>query len=99
MPADSLYNNRILTDTDWELFKKRFEQSYPGFLLRLRTRFPEMSSAEERLFLLIKINLNGQEIANILGITANAVKKSRQRLRKRLELTPENDLEAFVKAL
>lgn len=93
---ENLYDNRILTDSDWEMFKKRFEQLHPGFILRLRARFPELSSGEERFFLLVKINLNGQEIASILGITANAVKKSRQRLRKRLGLAPEDDLEVFV---
>lgn len=96
LPTENVYNDRILTDADWELFKKRFERLYPGFILRLRGRFPEMSNGEERLFLLIKINLNGQEIANTLGITVNGVKKSRQRLRKRLELSPEEDLEIFV---
>ena len=96
IPTESVYNDRILTESDWELFKKRFERLYPGFILRLRSQFPEMSNGEERLFLLIKINLNGQEIANTLGITFNAVKKSRQRLRKRLELSPEEDLEVFV---
>lgn len=95
-PTESVYDNRILTESDWELFKKRFERLYPGFILRLRNRYPEMTNGEERLFLLIKINLNGQEIANTLGITFNAVKKSRQRLRKRLELSPEEDLEAWV---
>lgn len=94
--SENLYNNRILTDSDWELFKRRFEQLYPGYILRLRSTYPELSSGEERLFLLIKINLNGQEIANILGITGNAVKKSRQRLRKRLALAQDVELETFI---
>ncbi|MFN0013951.1 MAG: tetratricopeptide repeat protein [Saprospiraceae bacterium] len=96
-PTETLYNNRILTDKEWEQFKYRFERLHPGYLLRLRTRYPGLSGAEERLFLLIKVNLNSQEIADILGITANGVKKGRQRLRKRLELAPDADLEAFVR--
>ena len=98
-PPESLYNNRILTDADWDTFKQRFERGHPGFLLQLRTRYPELSGAEERLFLLIKIGLNSQEVANTLGITLNAVKKGRQRLRKRLGLPAETDLEQFVRAL
>lgn len=94
--AESLYNSRILTDKDWESFKTRFEQIHPGFIQRLRAQFPDLSGAEERLFLLIKINLNGQEIASILGIALNGVKKSRQRLRKRLALAPDVELEEFV---
>jgi DNA-binding CsgD family transcriptional regulator len=94
--TESLYNNRILTDRDWESFKYRFERIHPGYLQRLRTRYPELSGAEERLCLLLKINLNSQEIANILGITTNGVKKSRQRLRKRLSMKADDDLEAFI---
>jgi len=96
---ESLYNNRILTDNDWETFKRHFENSYPGYLLRLRTAYPELSGAEERLLLLIKLNLNTNEVADTLGITINGVKKGRQRLRKRLEMNPEEDLEQFVKNL
>lgn len=96
---ESMYNSRILTDADWEIFKRRFESSHPGYLLRLRAAYPELSGAEERLLLLIKLGLNSQEVADTLGITHNGVKKGRQRLRKRLEIAPEEDLELFVKAL
>ena len=97
--TESLYNSRILTEEDWETFKRRFESGHPGYLLRLRTAYPELSSAEERLLLLIKLGLNSQEVADTLGITINGVKKGRQRLRKRLVIAPEADLEQFVKAL
>jgi hypothetical protein len=94
----NLYNNRILTELDWELFKQQFDRLYPGYILRVRGKFPELSHGEERLFLLIKANLNASEMAQILGITVNAVKKSRQRLRKRLYLMPEDDLDAMIQS-
>lgn len=97
--SESLYNSRILTEEDWETFKRRFESSHPGYLLRLRATYPELTGAEERLLLLIKLGLTSQEVADTLGITSNGVKKGRQRLRKRLEISPEEDLEQFVKAL
>lgn len=95
--SESLYNSRILTEEDWETFKRRFESSHPGYLLRLRATYPELTGAEERLLLLIKLGLTSQEVADTLGITSNGVKKGRQRLRKRLEISPEEDLEQFVK--
>lgn len=93
-----LFNSKILTFEDWESFKHRFEQAYPGYLLRVRATYADMSGAEERLFLLIKLGFNSQEIAGTLGISINGVKKGRQRLRKRLDLQPDADLEAFIKA-
>lgn len=96
---DHLFNSQILTFDDWESFKHRFELAYPGYLLRVRTLHPDLSGAEERLFLLIKLGFNSQEVADTLGISINGVKKGRQRLRKRLDLQPDTDLEVFIKAL
>ncbi len=91
------YNSRILTDSDWELFKSYFERGNPGYLYRLRTQFPKLSSAEERLLLLIKLNFTSQEAAATLGISKESIKKGRQRLRKRLGLSPDQDLEQFIR--
>lgn len=93
-----LYNRRILTDADWELFKNYFERGHPGYLQRLRTGFPKLSGAEERLLLLIKLNFNSNEIASTLGISRDSVKKGRQRLRKRLGLNANEDLEQFIQS-
>ncbi|MBK6929516.1 MAG: tetratricopeptide repeat protein [Saprospirales bacterium] len=96
--ADELYNRRILTEADWVAFKGYFERVYPGYLHRLRLKFPDLSGAEERLFLLIKLAFNRQEIASTLGISADSVKKGRTRLRKRLNLHQETVLEQFIRA-
>lgn len=92
-----LFNTAILTESDWAAFKTHFERAYPGFIYRLRKAFPELSSAEERLFLLLKLNFQRQEIAATLGISIDSVKKGRTRLRKRLGLNEAEDLELFVR--
>jgi len=95
---ENLYDQRILTNADWVSFKVYFERAYPGYLQRLRTIHPSLSDAEERLFLFIKLNLTTREAAAILGISAESVKKTRNRLRQRLELAQEAVLEAYVRA-
>ncbi|MCF8244874.1 MAG: tetratricopeptide repeat protein [Saprospiraceae bacterium] len=99
-PADfeeNLYNQRILTDADWSSFKVYFERAYPGYLHQLRSAFPALTDSEERLFLFIKLNLTTKEAATILGISADSVKKTRNRLRKKLELEEDVVLEAFIR--
>ncbi|MES2774651.1 MAG: tetratricopeptide repeat protein [Bacteroidota bacterium] len=93
----SLYNQRILTQADWNNFKTHFEKAYPGYLSRLRSAYSTLSEAEERLFLLIKLNLKNAEIADMLGISADSVKKTRTRLRKRLELAPDDQTDDFIR--
>lgn len=99
-PSDfekNIYDQRILTAADWSAFKIYFEKAYPGYLLRLRNAYPSLTEAEERLFLFIKLKLTNKEAAAILGISADSVKKTRTRLRKRLELDEGVDLDAYVK--
>lgn len=94
--ADNLYNKRILTDEDWEAFKLYFEKTYPRYINRLRTSLPNLSEAEERLFILLKLHLTRKEIAAILGISTDSVKKTRHRLRKRLGLKQEESLADYI---
>lgn len=91
-----VFNQTILTEMDWLTFKSRFDKVYPGYLLRIRQVFPSITKAEERLFVFIKLNLNTQEAANILGISVSSVKKTRNRLRHKLGLAEEVSLEDFV---
>jgi tetratricopeptide (TPR) repeat protein len=93
---ENLSNQRILTDADWTSFKTQFEKAYPEYLFRLRAVFPNLSSAEERLFLLIKLKLKTKEKAAILGISVDSVKKARFRLRKRINLTEDVQLDNFI---
>lgn len=90
------YKLRILTSDDWLNFKSIFESNFPGFINALRNRYPNLSEGEERLFLLIKLNLSNTEIKNILGISEEGVKKAKFRLKKRIELTKGQSLDDFI---
>lgn len=92
-------HSTILTDDDWEQFKKAFESVYPNFFATLRFRFVDITAAELRLAALIKMSLSLKEAANALGISADSVKKSRYRLKKKIVLSEEDSLEEFIRAL
>ena len=86
---DNLMQSPILTDDDWTRFKKLFLQAYPGFFMKLRQKFPEITQTEERLIALTKLNLQTKEIASMLGISAESVNKSRYRMRKKHGVSSE----------
>ena len=92
-------NSTILTNDDWEEFKKTFEEVYPNFFASLRYRFPDITASELRLSALIKLNLSLKEAANTLGISSESVKKSRYRLKKKIALQEEDSLEDFIRNL
>ena len=93
---NSLFKLKILTDDDWKIFILHFNNYYPYFLNALETKFNNLTKAETRLILLLKLGYSRIDMANILGISENSVKKSRQRLRKKLNLLPEVKLEHFI---
>lgn len=92
----NFYDISVLTDQDWQTFKQLFENSYPNYLQRIRTHFQNISEAEERLFIFIKLNISTKEAANILGIQPDTVKKTRTRLKKRLGLDKSQDLNEYI---
>lgn len=92
----NLFDRSILTSKDWTEFKAYFDKNFPGYVKRLRDAYPAITESEERLFFLLKLQLKSKEISNLLGISVNSVKKTRNRLRKKLPLRIEDNLEDFV---
>jgi tetratricopeptide (TPR) repeat protein len=86
----------ILTDEDWENFKKAFEEVYPRFFAKLRYHYPDITVSELRLSALIKLKLSLKESASMLGISPESIKKSRYRLRKKFDLPEKETLEDFI---
>jgi tetratricopeptide (TPR) repeat protein len=93
---DKVVNSTILTDDDWREFKTIFEKVHRGFFADLLKKFPDLTNAEMRLAALLKLKLSTREIAAMLGISPESVSKTRHRLRKRLNLPAEEDLQEFI---
>ncbi len=94
-----LLNSTILTEDDWKEFRILFDKVYPGFFIHLRDKVPDLSPADTRLLALTKLQLAPKEMAAMLGITYEAIKKSRQRLRKKINLPEEGSLEEVVEMI
>ena len=90
-----LSQHSILTDSDWDDFKSLFEKVYPGFFHDLKTKAPDITVAEQRIAALSKLKVSSKDAANLLGISPASVNKTRQRLRYRLELDNDVDLEVY----
>ena len=90
-----LSRHSILTDEDWDHFKTLFEKVYPAFFFQLKKAVPDLTTADQRMAALSKLQLSNKEAASLLGIAPNSVIKARQRLRQRLGLEPDSDLEQF----
>lgn len=86
----NLYNQVILTESDWEKFQTYFNKVYPGFIAKLRSQYNDLTPAEIRVVLLDKMGLSIKESSSILGIGSDAIKKGRYRLKKKYKLEGED---------
>ncbi len=89
-------NFDIQDDNSWETFSKYFEEVHTDFNAKSQKQFPNITSNDLRLMRLMKMNLSSKEIANILSISPDGIKKSRQRLRKKMNLEPSDSLEKVI---
>lgn len=83
-------------DHDWEQFGKEFSSIHQDFLERLKLNFGSFSKSELRLVSLLKMNLSTKDIANTLRISDLGIRKARYRLRKKLNLTSDVDLQEYL---
>lgn len=81
---NTLLESHLMTENNWISFKSEFEKEHPEFYRLLEEDFPEITNSNKRILLLQKLNFSKNEIAELLGITNDAVKKSLQRLKKKL---------------
>ncbi|MGF1554750.1 tetratricopeptide repeat protein [Paucihalobacter sp.] len=89
-------NLDINNDSTWEQFRSYFEDVHKDFNSKVMRAYPDLSNNDLRLMSLLKMNLSSKEIANILNISIEGVKKARYRLRKKLNLSTEESLQELV---
>ncbi len=97
--AAKLKQYSILTENDWNEFRNLFEKVQIGFFSTLKQRFPDLTPSEQRLLALMKLQLSKREMAGMLGIAPDSIKKTRQRIRKKINVADDAALEELVASL
>lgn len=86
-------------DKNWDQFLQTFTQTNDSFFQDLTARYGKLSKNEMRLAALLKMNLSSKDIASILNISDEGVKKARYRLRKKMGLESSESLENALMGL
>jgi tetratricopeptide (TPR) repeat protein/DNA-binding CsgD family transcriptional regulator len=80
----------------WEQFSSEFSSLNQGFFERLVDKHGSFSKSQIRLISLLKMNISSKDIADTLNITDEGIKKARYRLRKKLNLSSESDIQGYL---
>jgi hypothetical protein len=87
------------SNLEWEKFTDHFDIVHDGFLKKLQTQFPELSSSTLKLCAFLKMRLSSKQIASLMNTAPDSVLKARYRLRVKFNLDKETNLEEFLNSL
>lgn len=90
-----MLNPSVLSGDDEVRFRRSFAGLYPRYLPELRRLCPALTPNDELVCMLIYLQQTSDEIALCLGITRASVNSARFRIRRKLALPKEADLDAF----
>lgn len=91
--------NKISYDKESSQFYERLDQLSDSFYSRLKSDYPNLSKTEKRLCSLIRLKITSNEISTLQNITLQSLNTSRYRLRKKLSLSKNADLDSFIQSL
>lgn len=86
-------------EREWALFDECFASVHTDFAHRITSNLGDISDTQRRLAALIKMNLTNSEIASLLNIEAKSVAMAKYRLKKKLKLPEQEDVEVFLQGL
>jgi DNA-binding CsgD family transcriptional regulator len=81
---------------EWEIFETNLNQIHNEFIVALSKKYPNLTPKDIKLCVYLKMNLSSKEIAPMMNISFRGVELHRYRLRKKLNLTQEENLSKFL---
>lgn len=92
----SLLSDDERLENDWDNFSYHFDQVHTDFIKRISTEYPQLTPKDKKLCAYLRMNLSTKEIAPLLNISVRGVEISRYRLRKKIELNSDVNLNEFM---
>ena len=96
---NEIIQNNLNIDEEWENFKMHFDKVHPDFFEKLKQACDSLTEENLRMCAYIKIRLTNKQIAQLLHVIPNTVITSRYRLKKKLQLADDEDLDCFISKL
>ncbi len=91
--------NKVVFDKETETFYNKLDSLSAAFYKKLQETYPKLSKNDIRLCSLIRLKIDSQEIATLQNITIASLNTARYRLRKKLKLSENTDLDTFIQSL
>jgi tetratricopeptide (TPR) repeat protein len=94
-----LIDNNSDQDKNWEDFRVIYENIHENFFDGLKQHAESLTPTDLRFLALLKMNMDPADIATMLGISQGSLRTTRYRIKKKLRLSEEESLLAFIQKL
>ncbi len=91
-----LLESELIEDDSWENFALNFDKAHNDFLTRIKTEYPNLSSKDLKICVYLRMNLTTKEIAPLLNISVRGVEIGRYRIRKKIGIDSQVNLNDFM---
>ncbi|HSP11477.1 MAG TPA: hypothetical protein VLO29_03040 [Salegentibacter sp.] len=89
-------DKEISEEDNWKFFKKAFSNADKDFFKKMKERHPDLTSNDLKLCAYLRLNLSSKEMAPLLNISVKSVEIKRYRLRKKMDLSREENLTDYI---
>lgn len=83
-------------DESWDSFIHRFDNVHPQFFENLKRENPDLTIEDLKLSAYVKIGMSNKEIACVTHLTLGSVKSKVNRLKKKLNIGPEDSFREYI---
>ena len=91
--------NAINTEDNFYQFKLKFQKSHPDFFEKLNQINPQLTPTDLKISAYIRLGLSAEDMANLLAIEKKSVEMAKYRLKKKIYLNKEENLNTFILTL
>ena len=91
--------SELLEDSKLELIKNDIETLNYEFSKKIKALHPNLTKTELEICSYLRMSLGTKDIARLRGTSIYAVKKSRYRLRKKMDFSAKQDLDHYILSL
>ena len=88
-----------MQEEDWKELEEILNRTQNDFASKLRNKYPKLSEKDIRCILLIRIGLDNLSLSNIFNISKESARTKRYRIRKKLGLKENVNLDHYIKRL
>jgi tetratricopeptide (TPR) repeat protein len=93
---DEIIHQNLSIDDEWENFKMHFVKVHPHFFKKLKQHSSELTEENLRMCAYIKMRMTTKQIAQLLHVIPNSIITNRYRLKKKLQLADNEELDEFI---